>query len=140
MPRPLSDDLRRRLIDCVSDGMSRRAAAERFGVAASTAVKWLRRWRESGVCAPCAQGGDRRSARIESHGETILGLIAEQTDITLSEIAGRLEREHGERFALSAIWRFLDRRGQTLKKNRARQRARASGRGRAKTGVDRRAA
>ena len=39
MTRPLSDDLRRRVVRAVDDGMSRRGAAKRFG---STAIKWVR--------------------------------------------------------------------------------------------------
>jgi transposase len=39
MTKPLSSDLRERLIEAVAGGMSRRAAADRFGIAASTAVK-----------------------------------------------------------------------------------------------------
>ena len=41
MTKPLSTDLRRRLVSAVEDGQSRRAAARRFGVAASTAIKWV---------------------------------------------------------------------------------------------------
>ena len=140
MSKPLSSDLRVRLIDAVAQGMSCRAAADRFGVAASTAVKLVRRWRDTGTITPRPQGGDRRSDRIECHADEILGLIAQTVDITLSEIAAHLEREHGERFAPSTIWRFLDRHAQTFKKNRARQRAGAPRRGRAKTGLARRAA
>ncbi len=140
MTKPLSNDLRVRLIVAVSSGMSRRAAADRFGVAASTAVKWVRRWRDTGSSAPRPQGGDKRSDRIETHAAAILGLVAETPDITLSEIAGHLERRHGERFALSTVWRFLDRHAMTFKKNRARQRAGAPGRRRATTILARRAA
>lgn len=129
MTKPLSNDLRERLIAAVARGTTCRAAGERFGVAASTAVKWVRRWRETGSPAPRPQGGDRRSARIEAHGPEILGLIAKSVDISLVEIADHLEREHGERFAPSTIWRFLDRNAQTFKKNSTRQRARASRRG-----------
>jgi transposase len=140
MTKALSNDLRVRLVDCVAAGVSRRAAAERFGVAASTAVKWVRRWRDTGVVAPRPQGGDRRSGRIESHAAEILGLIAGNVDITLAEIAEHLQREHGARFAPSTIWRFLDRHEQTFKKNRARQRARTPRRGERKTELARRAA
>ena len=140
MTRPLSNDLRTRLMAAVAGGMSCRAAADRFGVAASTAVKLTRRWRDAGTLAPRRQGGDRRSGRIEAHGEKILALIARQVDITLAEIAEHLEREHGERFAPSTIWRFLDRRDQTFKKNRARQRAGAGGCRERKAGLARRAA
>lgn len=140
MTRPLSNDLRVRLIEAVAQGMSCRAAAHRFGVAASTAVKLVRRWRDTGSSAPLPQGGDKRCARIEAHAGEVLGLIGQTVDITLAEIAAHLEREHGERFAPSTIWRLLDRHAQTFKKNRARQRTGAPGRGRAKTGLARRAA
>ena len=116
MTKPLSNDLRERLIEAVAAGMSRRAAADRFGVAASTAVKWARRWRDTGSKAPRPQGGDKRSERIEAHAAEILGLVAETHDITLSEIASHLERQHGERFAQSTVWRFLDRHAMTFKK------------------------
>ena len=140
MTRPLSNDLRVRLVDCVAAGPSCRAAASRFGVAASTAVEWVRRWRDTGVMAPRPQGGDKRSTRIETHAAEILGLVADKVDITLAEIAAHLEREHGARFAPSTIWRCLDRHAQTFKKNRARQRARAPGRGVAEARLARRAA
>lgn len=51
MSKPLSNDLRERLIKAVAEGATRRAAAERFGVAPSTAVKWMQRWRETGPSA-----------------------------------------------------------------------------------------
>jgi len=140
MTKPLSSDLRMRLVDAVAHGMSCRAAADRFGVAASTAVKLVRRWRDTGTIAPRPQGGDKRSDRIEAYAGEILGLIAQTVDITLWEIATYLEREHGERFAPSTIWRFLDRHAQTFKKNRARQRTGASRRGRAKRSLARSAA
>ena len=135
MSKPLSSDLRERLIDAVAAGMSRRAAADRFGVAASTAVKWVRRWRDTGSKVPRPQGGDRRSDRIEGHAEEILGLVAATRDMTLFEIASHLERRHGERFAQSTVWRFFDRHAITFKKNRARQRAGAARRRRSKTGL-----
>ena len=62
MSKPLSSDLRVRLIDAVTQGMSCRAAADRFGVAASTAVKLVRRWRD--------MGRSRRSLRAATSAPT----------------------------------------------------------------------
>jgi transposase len=41
-------------------------------------------------------------------------------DITLVELAEMLRREHGAHFALSTVWRFLDRHTITFK-NSARE-------------------
>jgi transposase len=123
MSKPLSDDLRNRVIEAVEGGMTRRSAAERFGVAPSTAIRWVERWNKTGHCQAQPQGGDKRSHRIEALGPEILTLIDEAPDITLAEIADHLERDHGQRFGLSTIWRFFDRHAVTFKKNRARQRA-----------------
>ena len=126
MTKPLSDDLRHRVISAVDGGMTRRAAAARFGVAASTAVRWVRQWRETGRVQPRPRGGDKRSHRIEAHGTEILALVDATPDLTLAEIATHLEEAQGLRVALSTVWRFFERRGITLKKNRARQRAAAA--------------
>lgn len=126
MTRPLSTDIRTRLVSAVAGGMTRRSAAKRFRVAASTAIKWAEQWERTGDVRPRPQGGDQRSHRLEAHAEEILGLIAMQPDITLAEIAEHLDRSHGVKVAQSTVWRLLDRHGVTFKKNRARQRAAAS--------------
>lgn len=125
MTKPLSNDLRKRLVSAVETGMTRRSAAQRFGVAASTAIKWVDRWRRTGDVGARPRGGDHRSQRIEAHAEEILALIDETPDITLAELAEHLDEAHGLVVAQSTIWRLLDRRGMTFKKKRARQRAAA---------------
>ena len=63
MPKPYSQDLRNRVIDAVVEGaMSCRAAARRYEVSFSTAIKWLERYRREGLRAPVGHGGHRRSA------------------------------------------------------------------------------
>ena len=116
MTRPFSDDLRKRVIEAVEGGLSRRAAAERFGIGVSTAIKWVRRWRETGSRAPMKFGGDRRSHRIDAFGDEIMALVETKPDITLAEIAARLENQHGVRLAPSTVWRFFERHGVTYKK------------------------
>jgi len=117
MTKPLSLDLRQRVIAAIEAGLSCRAAASRFGIAPSAAVKWHRRWRDTGSVAPQAQGGDTRSGRIEAVGRAILSMVEETPDITLVEIVKRLEREHGERFAPSTVHRFFRRHGWSFKKS-----------------------
>ena len=62
MTKPLSTDLRERVIGAVDGGMSRRSAAKRFGVAASTAIKWVAQWHRTGDVRPRPMGGDKRSS------------------------------------------------------------------------------
>lgn len=116
MVKPISEDLRSRVIAAVEAGLSRRAAADRFGVAVASAVRWVREWRESGTARAEPQGGDKRSQRIEAYRDVILTAIESQVDITLVELAEMLRAEHGAQFAPSTIWRFLDRHSMTLKK------------------------
>jgi transposase len=138
MAKPLSEDLRIRLIVAVEAGMSRRAAAERFGVAVASAIRWVGAWRATGATGAKPQGGDQRSYRIEASKDVILARIDVQVDITLVELADWLRTEHGTAFAPSTIWRFLDRHDMTFKKNGARQRAAATRRRGPARGVVRR--
>ena len=118
MAKSLSEDLRIRLIVAVEAGMSRRAAAERFGVAVASAIRWVRAWHSTGATCAKPQGGDQRSYRIEAFRDVILARIDAQVDITLVELADLLRTEHGACFAPSTIWRFLARHGVTFKKPR----------------------
>jgi transposase len=115
MAKALSMDLRERVLAAVDGGVSRRAAARRFGVGASSAIRWCAQEQATGDVSPKAQGGDRRSARIEAQAPVILAIIAETPDITLEELRALLA-ERGERFGVTSIWRFFDRRKITLKK------------------------
>jgi transposase len=57
MGKPLSIDLRSRLIAAVAGGMSRRSAAERFGVSAASAVRWVQAVNATGTVQAKPQGG-----------------------------------------------------------------------------------
>ena len=79
-------DLRTWVLAAIADGMSCQSAAARFGVSVSSAIRWNALRRVRGDALPRRQGGDRRSARIEAHASTILGLIHATPDMTLVEI------------------------------------------------------
>ena len=90
MTRTLSDDLRRRVFEAVEGGMSRRSAAERFGVGVATAIRWVQRWRSSGSWAARSRGGNQRSHAIDAYRDEILDLVTAKPDTTLTEISTRL--------------------------------------------------
>src|SRR5271166_442023 len=76
MARSLSVDHRRRVVEAIAGGSSCRAAAQRFGVSASSAIRWRTQERREGDVTPKRQGGDRHSQRIEAHAELILTAVA----------------------------------------------------------------
>lgn len=115
MGQPLSCDLRERALRAVDGGMSRRAAAERFGVSAASVIRWDQLRRVQGDAKPKPQGGDKTSHRIEAQAPVILAAVAHTPDITLKELRALLA-ERGVSVAVSTIWRFFDRHGITLKK------------------------
>ena len=61
MPQPLSKDLRKRIAEAVHSGMSCNAAAKRFSVAPSTAIKLIQAEVRTGSLAPKQMGGYRKA-------------------------------------------------------------------------------
>jgi transposase len=118
MGKPLSMDLRSRTLAAIDGGMSCRAAAERFGVAPSTAIRWYDQRRRQGHCAAKPQGGDTRSQRIEAHRQKIIALYEARRDITLDELRRELAGA-GLSVAISTLHRFFVRHGITRKKRPA---------------------
>lgn len=82
MAKPLSPDLRERVVCAVDDGMSRRQAAAHFKVSAASAIRWCQRRNALGSVAPAKSGGDHRSQRLEAHAAFILVAVEETPDVT----------------------------------------------------------
>jgi transposase len=115
MPAPYSQDLRDRVTAAVAAGRSARAAAERFGVSESTALRWVQRWRAEGEARARPMGGDHRS-RLTGYRDAVLTLVAHRPDLTLAEIRAELEAKHGLTVGQTTVWRFFTRHKITLKK------------------------
>ena len=90
MSKALSLDLRTRVLAAIGGGLSCRQAAQRFGVSASSAIRWRALEHNQGDARPKALGGDRRSGRIEARAGLILSLVEETPDITLEELRAAL--------------------------------------------------
>jgi transposase len=114
MARPLSIDLRERVVAAVREGASCRMVASRFGVAVSSVVKWSQRARRTGSAAPGKMGGHRRPI-LEPHRALVLARLKEQPETTLAEMRDLLVAERGVLVALDTIWRFLRAERQTYK-------------------------
>jgi transposase len=132
--KPFSQDLRNRVIDAVrKDGTSCRAAARRYEVSESTAIKWLERYRRDGLRGPVGHGGHRPSA-LMPHREFLEAARSEKSDITLQALCDRLLSERGVKADTSMMSRFFRRIGVTLKK---RPSSRANKTGRTSAGIGR---
>jgi transposase len=120
MPRPLSNDLRVRIVRSVEAGASRNATAKRFGVSISTVVKLMQVVRATGSHEPKRMGGYRK-AILAGHKDRVVGLVAARSDATLDELVRQL-RAARITVGRSTLARYLNRIGLRFKKNSARQR------------------
>jgi len=89
MPRAYSADIPGRVIARVESGASRREAAEHFEISASTAIKWVKCFRDTGECAKphCAS-----TSPLEEHTDCLLTLIADQPHLTLDEVVSAMRK------------------------------------------------
>ena len=126
MPRSYSADMRQRVIARVESGGSRREAAEHYDVSASTAVIWVKCFRETGRCAAKPRGGS--TSPLEEQAGFLLALLDGQPDLTLDEVVCAM-RKHKIPGSRTAIWRFFQRHKITFKKKPTRRGAGARGRG-----------
>ena len=112
MARAYSQDLRDRVIEAVaSAGLSRRAAARRFGVSPAAAIKWLQRFHRTGQRESAGTGGHRPS-KIQPHRVWVRALVAAQPTLAASRLvfidesgfATNLTRRRGRAPGASAAW------------------------------------
>ena len=124
MPKPYSQDLRDRVIDAVERSeMSRRAAARRYEISESAAVKWLGRFEQDGSRAPVGHGG-HRAAKLKPHRDFLEAARTQKPDTTLQALCDRLLAERGVKADASMMSRFFRRIGATFKKRRSRRSSR----------------
>jgi transposase len=120
--RPLSEDLRRRIIEARQAGAGSVEVSERFRVSRQTVARLFGQFERTGDLAPKQIGGYRRS-RLAPHSRTIDRWISRKADISLAELRERCLSEFGVTIGVNALWHQLRRMGLSSKKNDARRRA-----------------
>ncbi|WP_420011341.1 hypothetical protein [Tateyamaria sp.] len=96
MPAPLPSALRARFEEYIAEGLSGRAAAARLKLSAATGVRWKRKLHETGAIEPAPRGRPRGHGKLAPHQSLPrTELLAQDGDITLSELAGALEAATG---------------------------------------------
>lgn len=117
MAKPYSMDLRERVVEAVErDGVSCNQAAARFAVAVSTAIKWVKRYRQSGSVAPSQMGGQRPKKLVGEHRDWLLRRCRER-DFTLRGLVAELA-ERGLSVDYRVVWAFVHQEKLSYKKRR----------------------
>ena len=111
-----SDDLRFRVTEAILAGCSRRAAAERFAVSVSSAIRWSARAVSEGSARPRKQGRPLGKGPLVAHLDYLIAVVESVPDITMPELAARLEAERDIVAAWASLSKLLCRAGFTYKK------------------------
>ena len=120
MGKPCSLDLRERVVAAVEEeGMSRNRAAARFGVAPSSAIKWVARFRATGSAAPAKMGGHKKRTLRGEHAEWLIARCRE-ADFTISQLVDELSEVRGLKVDRRSVWEFLHAEGLSFKKKPVR--------------------
>jgi transposase len=123
--RPLSQDLRKRIVAARERGAGTGEVGRRFGVSRKSVERFWNQHCLTGACPPKQVGGYRRS-RLEKHDRRLRRWIAEQPDLTLGELQKRCREQLEIAIGITALWHRLEQLGLSYKKNDARRRARSA--------------
>jgi putative transposase len=117
MAKPYSNDLRERVVGAVvTGGLSRHEAAAQFGIAVSTAIKWVLRFHATGSVAPGQMGG-HKPKKIQGEDEAWLATRIRERAFTLHGLVGELA-ERGLVVDIHTVWDFVHAARLTYKKRR----------------------
>jgi len=126
--KPLSNDLRERFVHAVLiEGMTCRAAGERFAVSHSAVIKIVRQFVETDAIDPQKVGGSRKPALAKCY-DMVRAIVDETPDLTLAQIADEIVARGGPKVGKSTVDRTLARLDLRFKKTRRRPRPSCGGR------------
>jgi len=107
MGKPCSLDLRERVVAAVEvEGMSRNRAAARYGVAVSSAIRWVARFRATGSAAPAKMGGHKPKTLRGAHADWLIARCRAK-NFTISQLVEELLAERGLKVDRRSVWEFL---------------------------------
>ena len=111
-----SEDLRRKIVDAVRRGASKRETASLFGVSLSSVKRFTRMERQGDSLAPRKPPG-RPPKSTDATRRLLLADLAERPAATASERRRYLERMTGESMSASTVRRLVRRLGHSRKKD-----------------------
>jgi putative transposase len=117
MGRPYSMDLRQRAVRAVEiEGLSRRAAAARFGLGVSTVINWVSRFRRTGDVRHGQMGGHKPRKISGDHRLWLVARCCERA-FTLRGLVAELG-ERGLDVDYRSVWDFVHAEKLSYKKRR----------------------
>ena len=116
MGKPYSIDLRERVQAEIANGQSRRAAARRYDVSASFAVKLADRVSRTGSTEPARQGRPPGGGKLAPYLTVLLEWVGAEPDITMPELATKLKAEKAVTAHPASLSRALLKTGLSFKK------------------------
>ena len=128
MGKPYSIDLRERVQAEMESGQSRRAAARRYDVSASFAVKLAERICRTGSAQPARQGRPPGEGKLAPYLTALIEWIEAEPDITMPELAAKLKADKDVTAHPASLSRVLLKAGLSFKKNTSGRGGRARGR------------
>ena len=105
--------------------MSRNQAAAHFSVAVSTAINWVKRFRQTASVAPGKMGGHKPRAISGAHRDWLIARCRDRA-FTLRGLASELAAERGLNVDYRSVWAFVHAEGLSFKKKRSGQRTRSA--------------
>jgi transposase len=120
--RPLSQDLRQRIIAAREQGEGTGEVSRRFGVSRKSVERFWKEYCQTGQCRPKQIGGYRQS-RLAPHDRQLQRWLESQPDLSLEELRERFLERLAVRIGATALWHRLRRLNLSHKKNDARRRA-----------------
>jgi transposase len=117
MSRAYSSDLRQRIVDAITQGETRRAAAAAFKVSPATAVRLKQRADRTGSVEPSRRGRPSGGGKLGPYQDAIIAKVEAQPDVTMPDLATWLEEYLGVKADPSNLSKLLCRAGFTYKKN-----------------------
>lgn len=124
MSKPLSLDLRERIVAYYDLGHSAEDTSETFAVSPSCVRTLVRLRDRTGSLEPKPHGGGQRPAFDERSEELLRELNAQHSDLTLKELAQKLVEAGGPDVDPSTVAKHLKGMGVSRKKNAQSRRAR----------------
>ncbi len=113
---PYSMDLRTRVLRDSEAGLASKDVAVKYAVSRAWVDRVKQRKRETGETTPRTQTKFRGRTLTDEQETRLVALITARPDATLAELRTALPTTA----ALSTLWRAIDRRGLTVKKNGTR--------------------